>query len=326
MSEETPNDTFTRPMPFAPAGPRARIWHPLLIIVGGFFAFMFWGVLPQGVLGAIDGASGITDLQDPRSITMRYVLPAVAAGFGLVLLHFLFWTRTIERRPLASIGLQGPSFAGNYVRGLGLGMIFAIMGTIGGAALATSQGYAVPELAPGAMPRLSETLLLTALLIIPAFLLQAGTEEVVFRGWMLSALSARTSITLAVIVSGIAFGLFHLDRLLVDPKFAAIFMAGTSVMGVFLGVWAVQARSIAGPMGFHGAYNVLLLLTSYLDAASRAAPGDTGSAVFFRMMQESISSAPRYVDYFAVQQSLIVALSIIGIVWILLSRPSSADE
>ena len=326
MSEEKPATAENRPMPFASVGPHARIWHPLLIIVGGFFAFMFWVVMPQGILGGIDGASGITDLQDPRSLTMRYALPAVAAGFGLVLLHFLFWTRMIERRPLSSIGLQGPGFAGKYVRGLGLGIIFAIIGTIGGAAIATSQGYTVPELAPGALPRLSETLLLTALLIIPAFLLQGGTEEVVFRGWMLSALSARTSITLAVIVSGIAFGLFHLDRLLVDPKFAAIFMAGTSVMGVFLGVWAVQAGSIAGPMGFHGAYNVLLLLTSYLEAASRAAPGDTGSAVFSRMIQEGMSSAPRYMDYIAVQQTLIVALSIIGIVWILLSRPSSTDE
>jgi hypothetical protein len=44
------------------------------------------------------------------------------------------------------------------------------------------------------------------------------------------------------------------------------------------------------------------------------------------MIQEGMSSAPRYMDYIAVQQTLIVALSIIGIVWILLSRPSSTDE
>ena len=326
MTDDNTSILAERPMPYAPAGSGARIWHPFIVLIGGFFTFMFWAVLPQGILGGIDGASGMTDLLDPRSLTTRYALPALAAGFGLILLHFVFWTRTIERRPLASIGLQAPAFAARYIRGLGIGIIFAIIGTVGGAAIATSMGYTVPELAPSTLPRLSETLMLTALLIVPAFLLQAGTEEVVFRGWMLSALSARTSITLAVIVSGAAFGLFHLDRLLVDPTFAAVFMAGTSVMGVFLGVWAVQARSIAGPMGFHGAYNALLMLSSYLEAAANAAPADTGSAVFFRMMQEGMSSAPRYMDYIAVQQTLIVALSIIGIVGIMLSRPSSEND
>jgi len=326
MSDKNTHETMTRPVPFAPVGDNARIWHPALIILGGFVAFMFWAIVPQITLGVFDGIAGITDIQNPNSMTVRYGLLAIGAGFALILLHFLFWTRAVERRPLASIGFQGPGFARRYVAGLGVGIIFAIVGTMASAIIATELGYRVPDMAPGGSFSLAEGVLLTALLIVPVFLLQAGTEEVVFRGWMLSALSARASITIAVIVSGIAFGLFHLDRLLIDPKFAAIFMAGTSVMGVFLGAWAVHARSIAGPMGFHGAYNVLLLLTGYLAAASRAAPTDTGPVIFSRMMLETMSEAPLYQDYITLQQTFVVAMSIIGLIVILVSRKPDEQD
>lgn len=87
---------------------------------------------------------------------------------------------------------------------------------------------------------------------------------------MMSALSARTSITLAVMLSAVAFGLFHIDRFLLDARFATIFILSPIALGAFLGVWAVQTSSIAGPAGFHGAFNALSFVASYLDGATNA--------------------------------------------------------
>jgi hypothetical protein len=164
-------------------------------------------------------------------------------------------------------------------------------------------------------------------MIIPAVLLQGGTEEVVFRGWMLSALSARTSITLAVLVSGLAFGVFHVDRFVLDPVFAAIFISSTVVMGAFLGVWAVKAGSIVGPMGFHGAYNALLFVSGFLDGAAKAKPGQPATQIWSDMMSmESMQEAIRNMDFVAAMQTGVIICSLIAIAVMLLSGQEEEEH
>jgi hypothetical protein len=127
--------------------------------------------------------------------------------------------------------------------------------------------------------------------------------------------------TVAVLLSSAAFGIFHVDRFMMDPMFAATFISATIVLGAFLGVWAVQSGSIAGPAGFHGAYNALLLVTSYFDSAASAKPGSTSAQVWSDMMDlEAMLEVVRYADYIAAMQTAVIVGSLIGIVALLATR------
>lgn len=316
-----------RPAPFGPLGERARIWHPLVILIGSFIAFYVWAILPSVVLASMDAAAGKTDLMAPDSALVQYGLAALAVSFGLILLHFVFWTRVIERRPLTSIGLFRGGSGAKYVNGLVYGVLFALLVNLIAVVASLHFGFSMPAMFTGNTPILRPDLLLFVAMIIPAVLLQGGTEEVVFRGWMLSALSARTSITLAVLVSGLAFGLFHVDRFVLDPVFAAIFISSTVVMGVFLGVWAVKAGSIVGPMGFHGAYNALLFVTGFLDGAAKAKPGQSTAQIWSDMMSmENMQEAIRNMDFVAAMQTGVVICSLIAIAVMLLSGQEEEEH
>lgn len=327
MSGSADNSENTRPVPFGPLGDRARIWHPLVILIGSFIAFYVWALVPSIALATMDAAAGKTDLMAPDSALVQYGLPALAASFTLILIHFTLWTRLVERRPLTSIGLFRGGSGGRYVNGLVYGALFALLVNLAAVVVSLQFGFSMPAMFTGTASVLRPDLLLFVAMIIPAVLIQGGTEEVVFRGWMLSALSARTSITLAVLVSALAFGLFHIDRLALDPAFAAIFIASTVIMGAFLGVWAVQAGSIAGPMGFHGAYNALLFITGFLDGAASAKPGQTTSQIWADLMSiENMQEAIRNMDYIAAMQTAVIVCSLVGIVALLASgRNEEAD-
>ena len=315
-----------RDMPYGPAGERARIWHPIIIIIGSFLAFYAWALLPSIVLASVDAAAGKTDLTAPDALLVQYGLAALGVSFALILLHFTLWTRVVERRPLTSIGMFRGGSAGLYLNGIAYGALFALIVSLAAFVAAMQFGFSMPAMFAGAQDVWRPDVLLFAAIIVPVVLVQGGTEEVVFRGWMLSALSARTSITLAVLLSSVAFGVFHADRFVVDPGFAAVFIVSTIVLGAFLGVWAVQAGSIAGPAGFHGAYNSLLFVTGYLDAAANAKAGATTAQIWADMMSlEAMQESVRHTDYLAAMQTAVIVCSLIGIVALLATRTHKGE-
>jgi ABC-type proline/glycine betaine transport system permease subunit len=140
-------------------------------------------------------------------------------------------------------------------------------------------------------------------------------------------MSARTSITAGILISSIAFGVFHVDRFLLDPLFAMIFISSTVVLGVFLGVWAVHSKSVAGPAGFHGAFNGLLFVSEFLDGAAKSRPGDPATKIWSDMMSmENMQAAIKNMDFLALMQTAVIVCALIGIVTLLMSRGDEAAE
>jgi hypothetical protein len=167
-------------------GERARIWHPLIIVIGSFFAFYILVILPSVVLASMDAAAGKKDLMAPDSLLAQYALPSLAVSFGLILLHFLFWTRVVERRPLTSIGLFRGGSAGKYVNGLVYGVLFALLVNLIAVVASLHFGFSMPAMYTGDTPILRPHLLHFEAMNIPADLHQGGTEEDVYSGWILS--------------------------------------------------------------------------------------------------------------------------------------------
>jgi len=96
----------------------------------------------------------------------------------------------------------------------------------------------------------------------------AVTEEIVFRGFLFSALRARAGARATIVVTALLFGVFHgvslIDRLL-----------PSTLMGLLLGWVCWQTRSVLPGMLLHGSYNALLLLLTFYE-------GDRGGTEEFK--------------------------------------------
>ena len=156
------------------------------------------------------------------------------------------WVRAVERRSLASIGLTARGLR-PWLAGLALGAA-----TIAGVVLAIwlAGGYRASGFAPALA---SPAALRDVGLLLLCFMLQAGVEEFVFRGWMMSVLARKWNRAAAVIVVTLVFTLLHYGPGQQWPT-----MLGTILFSVFACAWALSAGNIWGVMGWHTGWNWLL--------------------------------------------------------------------
>jgi sodium transport system permease protein len=96
-------------------------------------------------------------------------------------------------------------------------------------------------------------------------LMPAITEEIAFRGFILSGLRKGHSARSAVIISAVLFGLMHVVLSLVQQFFNA------TLLGIVLGWLALKSRSLFPGIVFHATNNGLAVLAGFLlaDAGTR---------------------------------------------------------
>ncbi len=184
-----------------------------------------------------------------------YILHLIIGAFAAAAWAFSLWIRGFERRDLASAGLGlVPRWPILYLRGCGYGLL---MGAAVVAAVRVLGGYVVES-----------EVLLTAADLVPivvllfAFVLQAGTEEFVFRGWMMGRLAERYGLWVAVIGNSLLFTVMHIDMenlktLGIDG--ILIFTITTLLFSIFLSLLVIRERSIWGAAGWHAAWNWMFI-------------------------------------------------------------------
>ncbi len=118
------------------------------------------------------------------------LFPFVALGIVV-----LGWVCLVERRPLAAIGLGGTHRIRTFLSGhlAGVAMVMAIV-----AGIWIAGGFHV--VAFGRAFHSFVSLGSIAILLI-CFALQSSVEDLLFRGWMLSAITAKFGFVLAVVLS-----------------------------------------------------------------------------------------------------------------------------
>jgi len=165
--------------------------------------------------------------------------------FGLLAIVLLAWVRYVERRPLASIGLQWDRRL--YCRGALAGMA-GILGIV--FVCWVLGGYQARDwgVAWG-----SASSMISIVALLGGFALQAGTEELLFRGWLLSVVSRKFNIATGVIVSSLAFSLVHFS-----PGQHWLNTLSLFLFSLFCCAWALRAGSILGVMGWHAGWNWML--------------------------------------------------------------------
>jgi hypothetical protein len=109
----------------------------------------------------------------------------------------------------------------------------------------TAQGYAVAFSSPLALVNITILLL--------CFIIQAGVEEVIFRGWLMSVLARKFNVFIAIAGTCIVFAALHFGRQ--TPWHDTVL---TLAFSLFACVWALKAGSIWSVMGWHAGWNWLL--------------------------------------------------------------------
>lgn len=167
--------------------------------------------------------------------------------FALTGLIVLGWTRVVERRPLATIGLTRPGGTKPLLIGMAIGaaMILAVVAGSWASGALVAGGYA-PAFASA--PSLG-----TIAILLLCFIVQSGVEEIVFRGWLLSVTARKFGPLAGVVLTTMLFSLLHFNR--GQPWLSTLTIA---LFSVFTCVWALKARSIWGVMGWHAGWNWLL--------------------------------------------------------------------
>ncbi|MBL6852056.1 MAG: CPBP family intramembrane metalloprotease [Alphaproteobacteria bacterium] len=219
-----------------------RPWGVLVPFLGIFFVVLTGGPL-EYLFADLHLLEGPHD--DPAGL-LGFVAFLVGP-FGLLALATFAWVRFVERRPFSTIGLTSPGGAATFAGGLLTGALM-MCATVGGIWL--SGGLTVGAIAPAFASAAS---IGGIALLLAAFAIQSSAEEILFRGWMLSALATKFGTIAAVIVSSAVFTLLHFDR-----HAPLLVLFNTYLFALFACSWSLRTGNIWGVMGWHSAWNWLL--------------------------------------------------------------------
>lgn len=205
--------------------------------------FLVGGFLLSAVLSSFFGWDAL--MAEYSWGNMAYQL---VVGFGLVTLVCLLWVFIFERRGIGAIGLNGKP-VGRFLRGYVIGLVFlagvvGIIAYMGGYEIEGSGSLAVAALVPIGV-------------ILLGFIIQGSTEEILFRGWLMSVISSRHGAFWAILITSVLFGLLHGSNI---PPGQALYLGVSNIVlvGLFLALYALKEGSIWGVCGFHASWNWLL--------------------------------------------------------------------
>ncbi|WP_439634586.1 lysostaphin resistance A-like protein [Glycocaulis sp.] len=286
--------------PWAPASRRSFGWATPFIL---FLTYVISSI-PMIVLtviamaGAPGGLESAAEGDTSAALSGDVMLPGILLQFALWAALIIVWVKAFERRSLASMGFTATGWLRRYLRGLlvGIGLVLLLGGVM--AALTTLAPQAVPEsMRDMTGPENADWAVLAggafigfALLAIITFLIQGGAEEVVFRGWLMSTLTARWGAVAAIIASSVIFGAFHLHVMVSGVAYGLMAVFGITATGLFFALYAWAERGVWGAAAAHGTFNAAATLMP-LAVMQASEPDRTPSDLFAEVLTRATGMA-----------------------------------
>jgi membrane protease YdiL (CAAX protease family) len=222
------------------------IWAVPVLVFVMFMVGQLSVLLPADALGLVE-----------RETIETYptVLYLVIGTFSMVALLFTLWIKYFERRRMASVGLvlsrQARKF---YLRGYAIGLfmgagVVCLVLLFGGYDLDADSSQQARDLIP-------------ILILMFAFILQSGTEELVFRGWMMGRISERYGLWAGVLGNSLLFTLMHVEFESIGTTslvMIIIFNLMSFLFSIFLSLLVVREKSIWGASAWHAAWNWIFI-------------------------------------------------------------------
>lgn len=223
------------------------IWLAILISIGfiqiGEILAVI-GMIPIGiVIGTVLAMVNPTaDRATVMEVFGHYgIFFQLGSFFFMALLVFL-WVKFREKRPFSSLGF----FKEGWLKELGKGFLIGSIQFSLIVALLLLTGSGRLELA-----ELSLEPVLFILALIPFWILQGGTEELVTRGWLFPAVSAKSNIFIGILISSALFGALHLF----NPGVTVLSIVNIILDGIFACFLMLKYDNMWVLAGMHGAWN-----------------------------------------------------------------------
>jgi len=185
----------------------------------------------------------------------------IMAAFAGMVVALWLWVCCYEKRPLGSVGLFGKKFLIKYLLGFGSGMLMLVV-VVG---MMSLSGNVIADKS-GAIPATGAIAIGATLLMLLAWVVQGGTEEVITRGWYQGVLSARYRPWTGVAVSSLLFAVLHLTA---NP----IALLNLLLFGLFLALYCLREGSVWGVCGWHTAWNWTQVKLFGLSVSGHNIPG-----------------------------------------------------
>ncbi len=233
--------------------------YPWLALLYAWLSPIIVGILvaiPMLLLFMLSGANLEDFVSDmgalPTGPANLYLNLTLLLSFAPI--YFLIWGWLLlwERRHLWTTGLERGGALWKYLRGFLLGVL--ILATSAG--LAAITGVDLQQILDSP---LSEAALRTPMLlalagvfiVLPAWLVQGGAEEVLTRGFLLPIFGTRYGTTAAIIVSSVLFSVLHLF----NDNLSWIALLNLALFGVFACLYALYEGGLWGICALHASWN-----------------------------------------------------------------------
>ena len=223
------------------------IWLAVLISIGFIQVgeiLAFIGMIPIGIIiGTVLAMVNPTaDRATVMEVVGHYGIIFQLGSFFFIGLVVFFWVKFGEKRPFSSLGF----FKRGWLKELGRGFLIGAVQFSLVVALLLLTGTGSLE-----WSQLSLEPFLFILALIPFWILQGGAEELVTRGWLFPAVSAKSNIAIGILVSSALFGAMHL----LNAGVTVLSIVTIILDGIFACLLMIKYDNMWVLAGMHGAWN-----------------------------------------------------------------------
>ncbi|MBW3085275.1 hypothetical protein KEM60_01472 [Austwickia sp. TVS 96-490-7B] len=253
---------------------------------------------PWLVMGAVVGTTLLGQgflavIPDPAAGTKPFWFEAALTfGFAVQLLLLLAWVRYREQRPLASLGLATHGAGQLFLRGAGIAVAFSTIIVL----LNVMTGHAE-------LTDFSGAALLPVAILLMGFMVQASTEEIMTRGYIMQGIAWKKGIVVAMVVQTVVFTALHLGNKNINP----MAVLNLVLVSVFLGYWALAENGLWGVCAFHAVWN-----WSQGSLWGSPVSGMYGGTSLFRMVPDPTTGALLSGGSYGLEASVLVTVVLSG--------------
>lgn len=163
----------------------------------------------------------------------------------IMIVLFIIYTKKFEKRKISSIGFRSKGAVLYYITGL-----------IGGIAAFSGAVMICKALGVLSLEFHKDLNLSVMLLFVGGWIIQGLAEEVMCRGFLITSIARRYSVTTAVLISSILFSVLHLGNA-VFSKMSLLSLINLFLFGLFASLLFIRTENILFVGAFHSAWNLV---------------------------------------------------------------------
>ncbi len=141
-----------------------------------------------------------------------------------------------EKRSITGLGFCREGFLGKYISGFIVGVI--LFSSVVIVLIVTGHINLVNGL--------NLNNILPLIIVLPGWMIQSATEEVLVRGWLMNVLGAKYNITIGLIFSSLLFALLHFF----NPNVSLVAILNLFITGIVFGLYVIKQRICGEPADF----------------------------------------------------------------------------